>query len=161
MHSSPPRPRPRPRPHRWRALRPGRLGDGTAIVSRVVEDYKNYASAELGRVKNLNLDAGLPGSHAYGLKAGGVDDWSAGDCIRGADDEQAQKPDKDLGTTLRPGAGTTFVTVAVDLLRLFAGTGMGRPRDATGGVRVTTLPWTYNGRVGGGIHRLAERGREW
>jgi len=87
-----------------RALDPSlTLGDGTAIVSRAVEDYKNYAAAELGTCKNLNLDAGLPPSHVYGLKSGSKDDWGTAECIRGADTDEAQAPDKDLGTTLRPG----------------------------------------------------------
>ena len=81
------------------------LGEGTAIVSSVVEDYKNYANAELGKVKNLGLanPAGVEQGHAYGLKSGEKDDWGTAECIKGAYEGAAQQPDKDLGTTLRPG----------------------------------------------------------
>ena len=81
------------------------MGDGTAIVPRVVEDYKNYAAAELGTCKNLGLDAGLSAGHEFGLAAQRAKegDWGTAECMRGADSEKAQQPDKDLGTTLRPG----------------------------------------------------------
>ena len=45
----------------------------------------------------------MPEDHSYGIKSSGVDEWGTGECIKGAYTEDGQRPDKDLGTTLRPG----------------------------------------------------------
>lgn len=81
------------------------LGERSHVVSATVENFKDFANAELGACKNLGLGkpAGLAEDHAYGVKSSGVDDWGTGECIKGAYTEDGQKPDKDLGTTLRPG----------------------------------------------------------
>ena len=76
-----------------------------AIAAAVVENFKDFANAELGACKNLGLGnpEGLEVNHAYGVKSSGVDEWGTGECIKGAYTEDGQRPDKDLGTTLRPG----------------------------------------------------------
>jgi len=79
-------------------------GERTAVVSKLVEDYKDYAGDQLGQCKNLGFShSGLPTDHVYGMAAARADDWGAGECIKGAYGEEDQVPDKDLGTTLRPG----------------------------------------------------------
>lgn len=73
-------------------------------MSKLVEDYKDYAGDQLGQCKNLGFShSGLPTDHVYGMAAARADDWGAGECIKGAYGEEDQVPDKDLGTTLRPG----------------------------------------------------------
>jgi hypothetical protein len=84
-------------------------GERTAVVSKLVEYFKDFANDELGQCKNLGFDdSGLPSDHAYGMAAARQTDWGAGECIKGAYQEMDQLPDKDLGTTLRPGWRNTF-----------------------------------------------------
>lgn len=80
-------------------------GERSYVVSATVENFKDFANAELGAVKKLGLaqPAGLPEDHAYGVKSEGKDAWGTAECIKGAYGETGQQPDKDLGTTLRPG----------------------------------------------------------
>jgi len=86
------------------------LPPNAGIQSKVVEDFKDTHSDGLGSCRNLGLGArGLPLDHTFGMPSAGPrpkpkgEEWDAAKCIHGAMTEAEQRPDYDLGRSVKPG----------------------------------------------------------
>lgn len=73
------------------------------IIDKRVEDFKSTNNDELGRVKNLGHGEKPGDGHVYGVPSRRFVEWGAGRLIKGDYPEEEQRPDTDLGKSLRQG----------------------------------------------------------
>eukprot|EP01138_Halocafeteria_seosinensis_P016482 gb/GECG01016813.1/.p1 GENE.gb/GECG01016813.1/~~gb/GECG01016813.1/.p1 ORF type:complete len:450 (+),score=61.40 gb/GECG01016813.1/:1-1350(+) len=73
------------------------------VVPASSEDCRHYKQAELGHSRYTG--AGRPSNYPerFGRPPSELDEWGAGDCIRGDFTAEEQLPDTDLGKSTRPG----------------------------------------------------------
>lgn len=77
------------------------------IVSKALEDFRETATEELGKVKTVghgDQKLRIP-EEGFGMPSTrkGEDDWNARQCLEGDYTIEDQAPDKDLGQSVRPG----------------------------------------------------------
>lgn len=74
----------------------------TQIISKLQDDFNKTNKDELGKPKNLGFGDGTKRPETFG-KANEYDEWGAMDCIRGGYSAADQKPDSNLGKSVKEG----------------------------------------------------------
>ncbi len=71
----------------------------TAIIPKVVEDYKSYDNYRIGASRGKDLLNTARHPEVYGKPAAkrGAGEWGAADCLQGDFTREDQEPDRDLG----------------------------------------------------------------